>query len=192
MSFLREEREKEEPPKLCQNFKCDFTCCVCAEMTPDVLACGHTICHVCAEEWRRVGKNTCPLCRKKIDATIEDEDQCPFFYDFQHEEDFEPIFSEFNIHALTLRIARILPDFSMFAVAHIHPFDQTTLVETDVGLQVLSTDRNDEFSLYPNDMILAIDGICVCTMHEYEEIMQRDDRQMTCHVLRSPYSDLTA
>lgn len=47
-------------------------CCICLERTPDlILACCHSFCMVCLEQWSEVGKKSCPICSMKI-KSIDD------------------------------------------------------------------------------------------------------------------------
>lgn len=50
-----------------------FECCVCYEVTTDILSCNHYMCHECLYKWRDRGKKTCPICRTII-CIIDDDD----------------------------------------------------------------------------------------------------------------------
>lgn len=60
----------ESDPKF--NFDTDDTCIICMDRKPEViLACLHSYCSLCIEQWNETGKKSCPVCSSELKDTSD-------------------------------------------------------------------------------------------------------------------------
>lgn len=54
------------------NFESDDDCCICMDRKPEViLACLHSYCTLCIEQWNETGNKSCPVCSSELKDTSD-------------------------------------------------------------------------------------------------------------------------
>lgn len=150
----------------------NIECCVCYELTTDVLQCNHSLCHICIERMFDNRQNTCPLCRKEFVLNKELNIICN---------------DQRSVRILNENTSIMIPP-GMIQVTHaIILFHQTLICESnEFGFEILNVHPviRDVSIIQPGDIIINVDNQRLLGDEFLNHMHLHQDRNIRCQVLR--------